>query len=126
MDKRKEATDKDHDRFVECHRLMLLRYLDGKAGRSGKELDALGYIDSVLAEWQEAFSNSELTGPSPEERTFWFAFYLLEDLVENPGVKVKSGVSAVSSSGNLIGLCHFNSIFEFDSSDQFAKVIETA
>ena len=88
MDKRKEATDKDHDRFVECHRLMLLRYLDGKAGRSGKELDALGYIDSVLAEWQEAFSNSELTGPSPEERTFWFAFYLLEDLVENPGSNV--------------------------------------
>ena len=42
------------------------------------------------------------------------------------GVKVKSGVSAVSSSGNLIGLCHFNSIFEFDSGDQFAKVIETA
>ncbi len=88
MDKRKEATDKDHDRFVECHRLMLLRYLDGKAGRSDKELDALGYIDSVLAEWQEAFSNSELTGPSPEERTFWFALYLLEDLLEIPGSNI--------------------------------------
>jgi len=85
MDKRKEATDKDHERFIEYHRLMLLRYLDGTVGKSDKEPDALGYIDSVLAQWQEAFSHSELTGPSPEERTFWFALYLLEDLVENPG-----------------------------------------
>ena len=88
MDKWTKATAQDHERFIDRHRLMLLRYLDGTAGRSGKEIDALGYIDSVLAEWQEAFSNSELTGPSPEERTFWFAFYLLEDLVENPGSKV--------------------------------------
>ncbi len=85
MDKWKEATDKDHDRFIESHRRTLLRYLDGTAGRSDKELDALGYIDSVLEQWQETFSHSELTGPRPEERTFWFALYLLEDLVENPG-----------------------------------------
>lgn len=89
MDKRKEATDKDHERFIECHRLMLLRYLDGTAGRPDKESDALGYIDSVLEEWQEAFSRSELTGPSPQERTFWFALYLLEDLVENPGSNIE-------------------------------------
>jgi len=85
MDKRKETTDKDHERFIECHRLTLLRYLDGTAGRSDKELDALGYIESVLAGWQETFSHLELTGPSTEERTFWFALYLLEDLVENRG-----------------------------------------
>ncbi|NOX70370.1 MAG: hypothetical protein GXP15_14365 [Gammaproteobacteria bacterium] len=89
MDKRKEATDKDHERFIECHRLMLLRYLDGTAGRPDKEPDASGYIDSVLQEWQEAFSGSELTGPSPQERTFWFALYLLEDLVENPGSNIE-------------------------------------
>ncbi|MCH8136476.1 MAG: hypothetical protein IIB77_10900 [Proteobacteria bacterium] len=77
-----------HERFIDRHRLMLLRYLDGTAGRSGEEPDALGYIDSVLAEWQEAFSNSELTGPSPEERTLWFTLYLLEDLVENPGSNI--------------------------------------
>ena len=88
MDKWKEATNKDHDRFIESHRLTLLRYLGGKAGRSDKELDALGYIDSVLEQWQEAFSHSELTGPRPEERTFWFALYLLEDLVENPGSSI--------------------------------------
>jgi len=88
MDKRKEVTDKDHERFIDCHRLMLLHYLDGTAGRSDKEPDALGYIDNVLAEWQESFGHSELTGPSPEERTFWFALYLLEDLVENPGSNI--------------------------------------
>ena len=40
-------------------------------------------------------------------------------------VKVKSGVSEVSSSGNLIDLCHFDSIFKFDSDYQFGEVIET-
>ena len=88
MERCNKATNQDHERFIDCHRLMLLRYLDGKAGRSGNEPDALGYIESVLAEWQEAFSNSELTGPSPEERTFWFALYLLEALVENPGSNI--------------------------------------
>jgi len=42
------------------------------------------------------------------------------------GVKVKSGVSEVSSSGNLIDLCHLDSIFKFDSGYQFGEVIETA
>jgi hypothetical protein len=39
-------------------------------------------MSKVLAEWQEVFGNSELTGPSQEERTFWFALYQLEELVE--------------------------------------------
>lgn len=41
-------------------------------------------------------------------------------------VKVKSGVSEVSSSGNLIDLHHFNSIFKFDSGCHLGEVIETA
>lgn len=88
MERCNKATDKDHERFIDCHRLILLRYLDGTAGRSGKEVDVLSYIESVLEEWLEAFSNSELTDPSPQERTFWFALYLLEDLVENPGSNI--------------------------------------
>jgi hypothetical protein len=51
---------------------------------STKELDVLGYVESVLTAWQEVFGKSELTDPSPEERTFWFALYQLEELVENP------------------------------------------
>ena len=42
------------------------------------------------------------------------------------GVKVKSGVSEVSSSGNLVDLRLFDSIFKFDSGHQFGQVIETA
>ena len=72
----------DHDRFVDRHRLVLLRYLDGTAPGSAEEPDALGYIESVLTAWQEVFGKSELTDPSPEERTFWFTLYLLEELVE--------------------------------------------
>ena len=82
---RSEATTRDHERFIDCHRLVLLRYLDGMALVSAEEPDALGYVESVLTAWQEIFGKSELTDPSPEERAFWFALYLLEELVENSG-----------------------------------------
>lgn len=82
---RSEATTQGHERFIEHQRLVLLRYLDGTAPGSADELDALSYVESVLAEWQEVFGKSALTGPSPEERTFWFALYQLEELVETSG-----------------------------------------
>jgi hypothetical protein len=82
---RSEPTTQDHERFIDRHRLVLLRYLDGTAPGSSKEPDALGYVESVLTAWQEVFGKSELTDPSPEERTFWFALYQLEELVELPG-----------------------------------------
>lgn len=82
---RNEANTQAHARFIEHHRLVLLRYLDGMAPGSTEEPDAIGYIESVLTAWQEIFGKSELTVPSPEERTFWFALYQLEDLVELPG-----------------------------------------
>ena len=81
--KRNEAITQDHDRFIERHRLVLLRYLDGTAPASSAEPDALGYVESALTEWQEVFGKSDPSDPSPEERTFWFALYLLEELVEN-------------------------------------------
>jgi hypothetical protein len=81
---RNKAITLGHERFIEHQRLVLLRYLDGTAPGSAKELDALGYVESVLTAWQEVFGKSELTEPSPEERTFWFALYQLEELVETP------------------------------------------
>ena len=45
----------DYERFTDHHRLVLLRYLDGTAAASAQELDALGYVESVLKAWQEAF-----------------------------------------------------------------------
>ena len=80
-----EATTRNHERFIDRHRLVLLRYLDGMAPGSAEEPDALGYVESVLTAWQEIFGKSELTDPGPEERTFWFALYQLEELVENSG-----------------------------------------
>jgi len=80
---RSEATTQDHERFINRHRLVLLRYLDGTAPGSAEEPDTLGYVESVLTAWQEVFGKSELTDPSPDERTFWFALYQLEELGEN-------------------------------------------
>ena len=42
------------------------------------------------------------------------------------GAIVKSGVQATESSGGLIDCCYLDSIFEFDSSDYFGQVIESA
>jgi hypothetical protein len=86
--KRNNATALDHERFIDRHRLSLLRYLDGKAPEAAEEPDALAYVESVLEAWQEAFGESHLADPSPEERTFWFALYQLEELVEMPGPHV--------------------------------------
>lgn len=87
---RNKATAQEHERFIDRHRLNLLRYLDGTAPESAEEPDALAYVDSVLAAWQEVFGKSELAGPSLEERTFWFALYQLEELVENSGPHIDS------------------------------------
>ena len=76
--KRDAASTQDHDRFIDRHRLVLLRYLDGMAPALTDEPDVLSYVESVLTEWHEAFGKSDLTDPSPEERTFWFALYQLE------------------------------------------------
>ena len=74
-----------HDQFIDRHRLDLLRYLDGTTPESAEDPDVLSYIQSVLSEWQEVFGRSELALPSLEERTFWYALYQLEELVEAPG-----------------------------------------
>lgn len=84
-EERTHAAAEDHERFIERHRLVLLRYLDGSAPTSAAESEALGYIDSVLTEWHKLFDNSELSTPTLEERSFWFALYQLEELVELPG-----------------------------------------
>jgi hypothetical protein len=42
------------------------------------------------------------------------------------GAFVKSGVWPAESSGELIDVCHINTIFEFDSDYNFRQVIESA
>lgn len=81
---RAHAATQDHDRFIDSHRLVLLRYLDGMAPGSAEEPDAFGYVESVLTEWHKLFDNCEIVAPNPEERTFWYALYQLEELVEMP------------------------------------------
>lgn len=82
---RSRVAARDHDRFLQRHRLLLLRYLDGRVSASAEELDALGFVECVLTEWYELFDGSGLPDPKPEERAFWFALYQLELLAESPG-----------------------------------------
>ena len=81
---RSRAETPDHQSFVDRHRPVLLRYLDGTAPASAEEPDALGYVESVLTEWCELFDESKMGNPTPEERTFWYALYQLEELAELP------------------------------------------
>jgi hypothetical protein len=100
---RSEATVQAHDRFIDHQRPLLLRYIDGKAPGSVEDPDALGYVEGVLKAWQEAFGQAELTNPSPEERTFWFALYLLEELVELSGPHVDPYEKILMENLNEVG-----------------------
>ena len=70
--------------FVELHRQKLLRYLDGNAPSSPHEPGPLEYVDQVLDEWSRLCTGRTVVTSCPAERTFWYALYQLEELVENP------------------------------------------
>ncbi len=70
--------------FLHNHRPKLLRYLDGIAPQLPDEPGPMEYVEHVLDEWSRTFADRKLRGPCLKERTFWFALYQLEDLVENP------------------------------------------
>ncbi len=74
----------DGEEFLQEHRLKLLRYLDGIAPVSPDDPGPINYLGQVLDEWSRLCSGQELDGPCLRERTFWFALYQLEELVENP------------------------------------------
>ena len=88
IEERTQAAMQDHECFIERHRLVLLRYLDGLAPASVEEPDAFSFIESVLTEWHEVYGRSEIAEPSQEERTFWYALYQLEELIELPGPNI--------------------------------------
>ena len=67
-------------RFIETHRTLLLRYLDGKAPADSREPAARDYVRGVLDEWITRFASRRLPEPGRAERTFWFALYQLEEL----------------------------------------------
>lgn len=75
---------KDIEDFLRVHRSKLLRYLDGEAPSSSAEPGPLQYVDQVLEQWSLLVGDRALDTPRFTERTFWFALYQLEELVENP------------------------------------------
>ena len=74
----------DIGEFLQRHRPKLLRYLDGIAPRLPDEPGPLEYVQQILDEWSRTLANRKLREPRLNERTFWFALYLLEELVEYP------------------------------------------
>lgn len=74
----------DVEAFLQRHRAKLLRYLDGKAPQSPDDPAPLEFVEQVLAEWSRAFAGRKIKVPCLRERTFWYALYQFEELVENP------------------------------------------
>jgi hypothetical protein len=70
--------------FLQDHRPKLLRYLDGKAPQLLGDPGPMEYVEQVLNEWSQKFSDRMLRRPCLKERTFWIALYQLECLVEHP------------------------------------------
>lgn len=76
----------DVDQFIEYYRPKLLSYLDAKSNDLSELPGPLEFIKEVLDCWSNFAEDRQLSIPSPAERTFWFALYQLEDLVEYPAM----------------------------------------
>jgi len=74
----------DANDFLKLYRQRLLRYLEANEKMPPDEPGPLQFVDEVLDAWSNFSGNRQLPEPSAKERTFWFALYQLEDLVENP------------------------------------------
>ncbi len=74
----------DIEEFLQRHRPKLLTYLDGIAPKSPADPGPLEYVEQVLDEWSRFSRDRKLRAPCLSERTFWFALYQLEELVEYP------------------------------------------
>lgn len=82
------AAQDRHQQFIDHHRQVLLRYLDGRMPATAEEPHALSYVESVMTEWNERFRHDEIADPDPRERTFWYALYQLEELAELRGPQI--------------------------------------
>ena len=74
----------DINEFIEHYRSKLLLYLDAKAINSPEQPEPLEFVEEVLDSWSKFVEGRILREPSQQERTFWFALYQFEDLVEFP------------------------------------------
>ena len=74
----------DPKEFIDHYRPLLLLYLDGKNGEHAELPGPLEFVEEVLDSWSDFARDRVLEEPSCEERTFWFALYQLEELVEYP------------------------------------------
>jgi hypothetical protein len=72
------------EKFLQLHRQRLLAYLDGVAPESPEEPGPKEFVEQVLEDWSRLSAGKKLGVPRPRERTFWFALYQLEELVEYP------------------------------------------
>ena len=77
----------DASDFIDHYRPKLLTYLDAENNASPGHPGPLEFVDEVLDSWCDFAEGRVLEQPSLQERTFWFALYQLEELVEYPATK---------------------------------------
>ena len=74
----------DVNEFLFKYQPELLSYLDANIKTSSEGSDPLEFVEKVLISWSNFTKGRILGEPSSKERTFWFALYQLEELVEYP------------------------------------------
>lgn len=72
------------DEFIEHYQPKLLCYLDAKLKSSSDEPGPPEFVEQVLDNWAKLAAGRKLRRPNQRERTFWFALYQFEELVEMP------------------------------------------
>ncbi len=73
--------------FFDHYRPLLPSYLDAGNRVDGAQPGPLEFVEQVLNGWSRFAQGRVLGKPSPQERTFWFALYQLEELVEYPAAE---------------------------------------
>ena len=75
-------------RYFDKNTRLLLGYLEGKAPGKDNPVSPEQFIESVLNEWQQEFSESILPEVTGQERAFWYTLYLFEETLEFSGKDV--------------------------------------
>lgn len=72
----------DYDQYIDTQRERLLKYLDPAVSMDQLDPHPLDFVNQVMDEWFERFSEQTLPMATLPERAFWFTLYELEEVEE--------------------------------------------
>lgn len=76
----KAANDNSYKGYLKRHQAALVNLI--RDGNHSSET-GIAFVEQVLNEWSEHFAQLPLEEATPEERSFWYTLYLMEQVAED-------------------------------------------